>query len=272
MSLSAASVAFASEADSSRCLPVPVVGKENCVFTEGEILKFSVSYKWGLINSRVASATVSLSEVSSPQGELFHCVAQGRTERFYDKLFRVREHFESWFRCDNLRPVRFVRDTREGRYIARNEYVWDHQTDSIKADVYSSSKGQRYLTLPGRECTFDLVSLFYFARTMNFSEYEENVRYPISFAIDDEIYDLYFIILGKETIDLKKTGTFNTLKFAVRLVAGEVFTGNEDMYVWVTDDTNRVPVYFEAPILVGFVYGQIDGWENLKYPLVSKIK
>ena len=61
-------------------------------------------------------------------------------------------------------------------------------------------------------------------------------------------------------------------KFAVRLVAGSVFTGKDEMSVWVTDDQNKVPVMFESPIIVGKVQGRLASFKNLTAPLTSKIE
>jgi Protein of unknown function (DUF3108). len=69
-----------------------------------------------------------------------------------------------------------------------------------------------------------------------------------------------------------KLGTFKTMKFAVKLVAGSVFTGEEEMIIYVSDDQNKIPLLFEAPILVGKVSGRLSAYKNLKYPLYSKIK
>lgn len=257
------------KAPSPAALKVPYLS--DLAFASGERLSFSVRYKWGLVNSVVGYADVTLTETSGADGTgLYHCIAKGRTSKFFDRFFKVREHFESWFRKDNLRPVAFVRDTKEGNYIAKNYFLWNRDDESILADVFSSSKGQRHLVLPGRDCTYDLLTLFFFARNIDFDKCRENVRYPISFAIDDDIYDLYFIMLGKEQIKLRDVGTFNTIKFAARLVAGEVFSGEEDMLIWVTDDRNRIPVYFESPILVGEVSGRLESCSGLRYPLDSK--
>lgn len=240
-------------------------------FGSGERLSFSVRYKWGLINSVVGFAEVVLKDTTGAGGRMYyHCVAQGRTANFFDRIFKVREHFESWFSMDDLRPAAFIRDTKEGNYIAKNLFLWNRDDESIVADVFSSSRGQRYLVLPGRDYTYDLLTLFYFARNIDFDKCEENVRYPISFAIDDDIYDLYFVMLGREKLKLKGKGTYNTIKFAARLVAGEVFSGKEDMLIWVTDDRNRIPVYFKSPVIVGEVSGMIESYSGLKYPMLSE--
>ena len=86
------------------------------------------------------------------------------------------------------------------------------------------------------------------------------------------MYNFYFILEGREIKKIKGLGTFKTLKFAVKLVAGSVFTGKDDMYVWVTDDDNKIPLLFESPIIVGRVQGRLVSYRNLKSPLESKIK
>ena len=98
------------------------------------------------------------------------------------------------------------------------------------------------------------------------------MKYPITFAIDKEIYNLYFIYHGKETRKIKGLGTFRTMKFSASLVAGEIFTGKDEIYIWVSDDKNIVPLLFESKVLVGTVTGRLKSWSNLKYPMTSKIK
>ena len=71
---------------------------------------------------------------------------------------------------------------------------------------------------------------------------------------------------------MKGLGKVRTIKFAARLLAGEVFTGEEDMMIWVTDDENRIPVLFEAPILVGTASGRLKSYSGLKYPFSSLVK
>lgn len=41
------------------------------------------------------------------------------------------------------------------------------------------------------------------------------------------------------------------------------------MFLWVTNDANRIPVYVESPILIGSVKGYITKIEGNRYPLSS---
>lgn len=250
---------------------IPTRPLSDLAFGEGEHLKFTMHYCWGAVNSDVGYATVDLDREVLNGEEVFRCLVFGRTIRWFDLFFKVREDFRSWFRCSDLRPMRFTRDTREGRYVAKNDFkfIWDAPQPYIDADVYSSSSGQRNPQLPLTACTCDLPALFYLARNMDFDSVAPGKRYPMTFAIDDDVYNVYFILYGPERLKVKGLGTVNTIRFAARLLAGEVFTGEEDMMIWVTDDDNRIPVYFEAPILVGTASGRLAEYSGLKHPFTS---
>lgn len=256
------------------CIPVRTVAEDSLAFAAGERLTFTMHYEWGIINSDIGIGTVALDTLRYNGVKAFRCSVDGRTTRLYDLFFKVREDFDSWFTCDGLRPLKFTRDTHEGGYEARNTYIydWDGPEPHIVADVYSSSRGQRYLELPLTPCTFDLPALFFFARNMDIENIVPGQKYPMTFAIDDDIYNVYFILFGSERIKVKGLGTVNTIKFAARLVAGEVFNGEEDMMIWVTDDDNRIPVKFEAPILVGVASGRLKSYSGLKHPFTSLVK
>lgn len=255
------------------CVPIKDIKKEGVAFQAGERMDFTMHYKWGMIDSDIGSATVTLDTVRFNGQLAYLCSAKGRTTRLYDLFFKVREDFNSWFTVEDLRPLKFTRDTHEGRYVAKNTYLydWNAAEPHIIADVYSSSSGQRYPELPLTPCTYDLPALFFFARNIDLENIETGRRYPMTFAIDDDIFNVYFIFYGPEVITVKGLGKVKTIRFAAKLLAGEVFTGEEDMIIWISDDDNRVPVCFEAPILVGTASGRLNSWSGLKYPFSALI-
>lgn len=253
------------------CVPVKTTVEEELAFQGGERMDFILHYKWGSINTDVGTATVTLESLTFNGHPAFRCSVDGRTRKFFDIFFKVRENFDSWFTREGLKPLKFTRDTYEGGYEARNTYMymWDAADPYIAADVYTSSIGQKSMTLPLTPCTYDLPALFYFARNMDVDNVEPGKKYPMTFAIDDEVYNVYFILHGRETIKVKDLGTVKCIRFAAKLLEGEVFKGEEDMTIWVTDDGNRLPVYFEAPLRVGVAAGRMNYFEGLKHPFTS---
>lgn len=256
------------------CIPVRNLSQDSLAFRAGERLEFVMHYKWGAINSDIGTAYVQLDSMKMNGGPAYRCHVYGKTSRFYDLFFKVREDFYSWFSADGLEPIRFSRNTMEGKYVARNTYIymWNAAEPYIDAEVYSSHSGQKHLELPLNRCTYDLPALFFMARNMDMSAVEPGVKYPMTFAIDDDIYNVYFILYGPETITVKGLGSINVIKFGARLIAGGVFSGDEDMTIYISDDENRLPVYFEAPILVGVASGRMVKCSGLKYPFSSRVE
>ena len=256
------------------CIPVRTVKDAELAVAHGESASFTMHYEWGAIDSDVGSATVRLDSTTYNGHKAYTCTMHGRTTRLYDFFFKVREDFSATFTRDGLVPLKFTRHSQEGDYEAKNTYVYDRASAEprILADLYTSKRGASTMEIPLTPCTFDLPTLFYFARNMDFDAVEPGKKYPMTFAIDDDVFNVYFILYGRETIKVKGMGTVKTIKFAAKLLEGEVFKGEADMLIWVTDDDNRLPVYFEAPLLVGMAKGRMTSYENLKHPFTSLVK
>ncbi|PKO99684.1 MAG: hypothetical protein CVU13_03930 [Bacteroidetes bacterium HGW-Bacteroidetes-8] len=254
------------------CAPVNNIPENDRAFDDGERVVYVINYTWGVIKTDVGEAVVSLKRLSdNVYGDYFHSIITGYSYKFYEMFFKVKDLFESKFNTTNGRPFYFHRDISEGRYRMKNWYKFNPDY-SINANVQRLDQPSKDTLLKGRECTFDLVSLFYFSRNMDFSKILPGVEQPISFAIDDEIFDLYYRYIGPEIKRVPGMGQFRTLKFAARVVVGEVFSGKEELVIWVSDDKNRIPLMFETPIIVGKVTGRISSYKNLKHPLSSKIR
>ena len=259
--------------DTTSCVPVRTVKADSLAFQAGEVMDFVLHYRWVGINTDVGTATVRLDTLKFNGEDAFCCSVSGKTTKMFDLFFKVREEFRSWFTRDGLRPLKFTRDTYEGGYEARNIYLYDWTLPDphIDADIYSSKRGQRSMELPLTPCTCDLPTLFFYARNMDVENVEPGRRYPMTFAIDDDIFNVYFILYGRETIKVKGLGIVKTIRFGAKLLEGEVFKGEEDMTIWISDDENRLPVYFEAPLRVGLAAGRMTGYSGLKYPFDSLI-
>ncbi|RZK51667.1 MAG: DUF3108 domain-containing protein, partial [Pedobacter sp.] len=72
--------------------------------------------------------------------------------------------------------------------------------------------------------------------------------------------------VGKETIK-SKLGNIRCLKFSPSIKPGRIFKKDSKLYLWITDDGNRVPVKAQVEILVGAVTMEIKSAEGLRYPI-----
>jgi hypothetical protein len=261
---------FSYIANAQNCMNLRPPDEETLPFQCGEKLTIVANYKWGVINTDVCEAVFTLKKERFRGIDVFHARADAKTYRFYDRIFRVRDIYEGRFRQDNLRPVYFHRDVSEGNYTMKNTYHFNQDDDSIRATIQRKTSEPRRLVIGGNPCIFDIVSLLYNSRHVDINSLKPGQLVPFAFAIDDKVYDIQYRYIGKETKRISGLGTFNSHKVAVRPVAGEVFDGKNEVFIWVSDDDNRLPLYIETPIKVGRVSARLSKFENLKFPLSSK--
>ena len=167
-----------------------------------------------------------------------------------------------------------VRDTTfnyEGGYEVKNTYHFDQECNKIYASIYNSDEPHQLDTLEYQPCIFDVMSVIYQSRNIDYNQYQENEKIPVSVILDGEIHHLYLRYLGKETIELKSKRKFKCIKFSPLLVEGTIFNGGEDMVVWVTDDLNRIPVLVEAKILVGSVKAVLNETTGLRNKILAEV-
>lgn len=256
------------------CIPVRDLAKDNLAFAAGERMSFVIHYKWGIINADVATASLSLEPAVLRGRDVLNARIFGQNARKFDPFFKMREDFRSWFTTDGLEPVRFTRDTKEGNWFATNDYSFDWPAMKIHAALDSKSKGKRSEQLPLTDCTFDVLSLFYYARNLDFDKVEPGRKYPLTFAIDDDICNIYFIYRGVEYKTVRGIGKIRTRRFTVKLASGEVFGDDAESAgdMWFTDDDNRLLVWFDTPIRVGHIYGRLTSFDGLKHPFTSLVE
>ena len=62
-------------------------------------------------------------------------------------------------------------------------------------------------------------------------------------------------------------GEFNCLKFNPTIIPGRVFRKDSKLYLWITDDENRIPIRAHVELILGSVTMDLMGVKNLKFPL-----
>ena len=264
--LGAGTAAFAQNA---RCLPARTDGVDP--YKEGEKIVFNVSYNWHAVQTDVAKANLTADQTTLNGEKVWHTALTMKTAPFFDVFFKIRESFESWFGMKGVEPRRFLRETREGDYHAINDYRYDHQAKTIHAHLEYWDKEKLDMDIPFGDCTYDVTSLFYYARRMDYANLKPGTVYKISFAIDREVQTVNLTYRGQENKYIKGVGTIATRKFGLSLKKGEVFEGNEDAILWFSDDDNRLPVAFMAPLKVGAMNGRLASYEGLAHDFTALI-
>ncbi len=241
-------------------------------FAPGEEVTYHAYYNWGFVWVNAGEVTFAVDDSEWQGKDAWHIKAYGNTYKAYDLFFKVRDSFDVWVDPLSLKPLEFHRRTNEGSYIAHHHYLFDNAAREVRASISKRGKAYRDTVFPWPECSFDLLSMVYQARNINFSQYREGQKIPINMIVDGDVYNLYIRYLGKENVKDRSGREYRCLKFSPLLVEGTIFEDGEEMLVWVTDDKNRIPIMVEAKIQVGSVKAVFVGAEGLKNPFDAEIK
>lgn len=242
--------------DTLPVLSLPAINQS--AFGEGEYLRFRLHY--GLIDAGEAELNIYKSKREYEGRQALRVVGTGKTLGAFNWFFKVRDRYETYLDEQGIFPWEFVRDIREGGYEKYQTYRFHQEKAAV-----STNKGDTFKIPPLSQ---DMLSSFYFARTLDFSNARIGDVFTIPTFVDEEEYPLKIRYLGKENLK-SRTGTYRCLKFVPVVQEGRIFEEEEDMIVWVTDDKNKIPVLAQAKVLVGSIKMELVEYRNLSNPIAK---
>jgi len=244
--------------------------KQNTTFRVGEKVTYDVYYNWGFLWLSAGWVEFKVDNMKYKGRDTYFFDSYGQSHKGYDWFFKVRDSYETYMDKETLQPLWFERKTSEGGYNAHEVYLFEPSRKKVFSFTETSKQPFKRDTLVYVPCSFDVLSLIYYARNIDFSDMQVRDTIPVIVLIDNEYYNIYIRYLGKEAVETRNGEKYQCLKFSAFLVEGTIFKGGEDLYVWVTDDKNRVPILVEAKILVGSVKAYLAKAEGLRSDISTK--
>lgn len=236
-------------------------------FKAGESITYGVYYYlWGVWVA-AGDVTFSVTEEKYKDRDCFKFNGYGATHKRYDWFFKVRDTYTSYADKKDLKPYRFSRDVLEGSFYMTEENLYYYKLKEIYAITKVKAGDVRVDTLPLKPASFDVLSLIYHVRDLDFTKFKEGDKIPIRMVIDRETFDLYIRYQGIKTYEHDELGDVECHVFSPLLVDGTLFKSGEKMDVWVTTDQNVVPVYIESEIRVGSIRAELKSHSGLIEPL-----
>lgn len=233
---------------------------ENEAFKSGEKLRYRISY--GFIDAGEAILEVKYTKTKIAGRSLYHVVGTGKTLGGFNSVFKVDDRYESYIDQLSIMPWRFVRRVDEGGYKINQDYVFNQQVEKVE-----NEKGKSFSVPMGVQ---DMLSSFYFARTLDFKNIKKGKQFSMPCFMDNELFQLKIKYAGDEVISIRN-GKFNCMKFKPVVQTGRLFKHEDDVHFWITKDKNRIPVLIKAKLPVGSVKMHLVGYYGLKNELKSKL-
>ncbi len=223
-------------------------------FRPGEKLTYSV--KFGPIVG--GHATLMLKSSYYDGRLVYHARGEGKTVGLAEKLYSVRDIFESYFDFNTILPYKAIRDVKEGNYKKHDEAVFYQHENT----VHCLNK-DTIVSVPAR--TLDMMSVLYYIRSLDLQNLKPGaVLHTVTF-FDEAVFPFDIRYKGKEEVRTKH-GKIKCFRFDPVVEPGRMFESEDDMTFWISDDRNLIPIKVRFDLLVGSLHIELAEYNNLKYP------
>lgn len=237
-----------SNVDAQEIFTPPV--KPNTAFKAGEVLTYQIRY--GFIVG--GTTTLSVEDAVYEKKHVFHAYAVGQTTGMAEKIYGVKDIYESWFDKKTNLPYKQIRNIKEGRYTKYNEVTYNRENNTVHSMLSGEHK------VPAK--ILDLASTFYYLRRIDYSKMKEGDGIFVNMYFADEIFPFHLRYVGKDVIRTK-LGKINCIRISPVVEPGRMFKTKDDLSIWFSDDGNYLPVLVKMDIrIVGAVVLKLVKYEN----------
>jgi hypothetical protein len=235
---------------------------QNNSFAKGEVLQYKVHY--GLINA--ADATIEIADNIHRVNErpCFRATVTGRTTGSFDYFLRIRDTWRSYIDTTSILPQRFFRNIEEKNYRKQETVDFDHFKDVAMVESHKRDKNDvKRGTFKIPNNVQDIVSGFYYLRTLNYDQRRVGEVIKVQGFFDEEVFNMDVIYKGRETVETK-AGVIRAIRLVPKMPDNKLFRGENAVSVYLSDDRNKIPVLIQAELVLGTVKVDMFKYQGLR--------
>jgi hypothetical protein len=189
------------------------------------------------------------------EGRVRKIISTARSNDWLSAFFPVDDRTESVLEKSGDFPGRartFRMLFREGTHFRDREISFNPAAKT--AHFFDRKQGEhQYVNIEAE--TFDIYSSFYYIRHQ---QLEPGKSVYVNVLDSTELHRIEIRVLRKERIKVP-AGEFDTIVIEPMVKSEGVFEGKRGAYIWLTDDSRRIPVKAQTKVTVGSVTAVLTG-------------
>jgi len=228
-------------------------------FALGERLVYDVGYSF----ITAGEAVFSIPRIDTLNGRAcYQVLFTVNSTPSFSWIYKVEDRYETMLDVKGIFPWRFSQRIREGKYS---------RDFSAEFDQYSLTAKTTEGIHPIPPYVHDIVSAFYYARTMDFSATRPGEKIYLKNFYKDTTYQLAIKFLGFQRIDVD-AGTFDCFLVEPLIMEGGLFKSDGRIVIYLSNDERKIPVKVSTKVPVGSINVELREYYGLTGPLTSKVK
>jgi len=232
----------------------------NNSFGVGEKVEYRVHY--GFINAAEAKVEIAKNITIVNNRPCYKINVTGRTVGPFDLISKVRDTWRSYVDTVAILPQVFYQSIQENKFKKEETVTFNHAKDQAISKVKEELK-----TYPVPNNIHDIISGYFFLRTVNFDKVAEGEVIEVPTFFGGEVYKLRVRYVGKDVIKTK-FGKTRVLRLNPLIPDNKLFKGEGAMRLWISDDSNKIPLKVEVELVIGSLEMDLKSYKGLRKDLL----
>jgi len=239
---------------------------DNRYFQAGEVLTYDLYFKYGIINKKAGSSSLTVENDTYNGRDVYKMSLRARSSGLAKSIFSISDTLTSYMSKD-LVPLAYSKDAHESDDHTVERATYSYSPDGIKAHNRNVRNGKlRYdTTLVSPTCMYDMVSIVYYARTLDYASMKKGDKTRVSFLSGRKRMNMDIEYHGIESVSANDDNKYNCIKLVLVMNDDAFENKNEAMKVYITDDLNRIPIRIDSKLKVGSTRVIMKSYKGQRY-------
>jgi len=225
---------------------------ENNSFRGGEFLEYDLYFKYGLIYTKAGNSTLSVYDANYKGKDAYKLMLTANSVGAAKAIFSIADTLTS-YTTKGITPLAYLKDAHEGGDYRTERATYDYSSGKIRLrNINKKNADLRYdTTLVSNNCMYDMLSIVYYARTLNYDNMKKGDEVTVSFLSGRKKVNMTIVHQGTESVLANDGRKYNCIKLSLMINERAFEDKNEAMKVYITEDLNRIPIRIDSKLKVG---------------------
>ena len=241
---------------------------KNNAFEAGEKLTYDLYYKYGLLNMKGGRATLNTESTAYNGTDAYKMTLHATTGGLVNTIYNVDDTLTAYF-DRNLVPLLFTKGATEGKDYTRERQVYKYVNGntSIRTIRYRNGELSFDENITTQRCTYDMMSVLAFARTLDYSNMKRGDNTQVQFITGKRLVNMYIRYVGTGSVKVNNGKTYEALELSLMILDKAFVDQEEAMRVWLTNDENKIPLQINTKLKIGEMRSVLKDFSGNKHPI-----
>ena len=213
-----------------------------------ETLHYDVVYQWGFIWKHAADAKLAIRKTSTG----YFSLLTGRTRSWAEKIYPTRDTLKCSMN-DKMQPLLYENIVHEKTYYARDvvKFQYNYSHTSAHCTRYRKDKEPETVDLSAACQAYDMVSVFYMLRGLNFDTMTKNKPVTTIIFSGKQKEQLTIRYLGVEKVKLRDGSKHQAHRITFKFTRDNGKKSSDDIDAWLSTDAQRIPLLLVGKLPIG---------------------